>query len=300
LGHEKVSERRACRVLGQPRATQRYRPRRPDADRRLIAELRRLVESYPRYGSERVHQVLVGMGWRVNFKREHRLWKQKHFQVPKRQPRRRRLPGSSENICLRHKATHRNHVGSYDFLADRTEDGRQLKLLVVLDEFTRESLAIEVARTFTARDVMLTLEYLFAVRGAPEPVRSDNRPEFIAQEIPRWLSSASVGTLYIQKASPWENGYVESFNGRLRDELLNRELFLSLPEARYVLDERRLEYHHRRPHSGIRWQTPAAFAAALEDKTARQNGGRVATLADPAVPVRVPPAQPANDQPILS
>ena len=299
MGHEKVSERRACRALGQPRATQRYPPKRPDADRRLIAELRRLVEWYPRYGSERIHEILVGVGWRVNFKRVHRLWKAEHFQVPKKQRRRRRLPGDSENSCLRHKATHRNHVWSYDFLADRTEDGRQLKLLVVLDEFTRECLAIEAGRTFTARDVMLTLQYLFAMRGAPEHVRSDNGPEFIAQEIQRWLGQAAVGTLYIQKASPRENGYVESFNGKLRDELLNRELFLSLPEARYVLDEWRLEYNHRRPHSGIRWQTPAAFAATLEDKAA--GAFPAATLAGPAVGATpLPPDQPANNQPILS
>ena len=301
MGHEEVSERRACRALGQPRATQRYRPRRPDADRRLIAELRRLVESYPRYGSERVHEILVGVGWRVNFKRVHRLWKAEHLQVPRRQHRRRRWPGSSVNSCVRHKATHRNHVWSYDFLADRTEDGRRLKLLVVLDEYTRECLAIEVARTFTARDVMLTLQYLFAVRGTPQHVRSDNGPEFIAKEIQRWLNRAAVGTLYIQKASPWENGYVESFNGKLRDELLNRELFLSLPEARYVLDEWRLEYNHRRPHSALGWQTPAAFAAALENKAARQDGGRAATSAGPAVGAPpLPPAQPANHHPILS
>lgn len=262
LGQEKVSQRRACRALGQPRSTQQYRPKRPDMDRRLIAEMRRLVESYPRYGSERVHQLLLGMNWRVNFKRVHRLWKQEHLQVPKKQRKRRRLPGSSINGCVRHKATHRNHVWSYDFLTDHTEDGRQLKLLVVIDEFTRECLAIEVGRTFAARDVMLTLQYLFAVRGAPEHIRSDNGPEFIAKEIQRWLDRASVGTLYIQKASPWENGYVESFNGKLRDELLNQELLLSLAEARYVLDEWRLDYNHRRPHSGINWQTPAAFAAA--------------------------------------
>jgi len=256
-----VSERRACRALGQPRGTQRYRTERPDADRRLIAELRRLVEAYPRYGSERMHEILAGTGWRVNFKRVHRLWQQEHLQVPRKQRKRRRLPGCSENSCVRHRATHRNHVWSYDFLTDRTEDGRQLKLLVVIDEYTRECLAIEVGRTFTARDVMLTLQYLFAVRGAPEHLRSDNGSEFIAEEIQRWLLSASVGTLYIQKASPWENGYVESFNGRLRDELLSRELFLSVPEARYVLDEWRQEYNERRPHSGIGWQTPARYAA---------------------------------------
>jgi transposase InsO family protein len=130
-------------------------------------------------------------------------------------------------------------VWSYDFLADRTEDGRPLKLLVVIDEFTRECLAIEGSRTFTARDVMLTLQYLFAIRGAPQHVRSDNGPEFIGREIQRWLKQAAVSTLYIQKASPWENGYVESFDGKLRDELLNREPFLSLAEARFLIGQRR-------------------------------------------------------------
>ena len=268
LGPNPVSERRICRVLGQSRSTQRYVRRRPDDDRRLIEELRRWCAWYPRYGSERVHQLLVGTGWRVNFKRVHRLWKQEHLQVPGKQRKRRRLPGQSANGCVRHRARHRNHVWSYDFLTDRTEDGRQLKLLVVIDEFTRECLAAEVGRTFTARDVRLTLQYLFAIRGAPEHIRSDNGPEFIAKELQRWLEQASVRTLYIQKASPWENGYVESFNGKLRDELLNRELFLSVPEARFVLDEWRLEYNHRRPHSGLRWQTPAAYAAALEDLSA--------------------------------
>ena len=268
LGPQQVSERRICRVLGQSRSTQRYHRRKPDDDRRLIDELHRWVEWYPRFGSERVHQMLLGTGWRVNFKRVHRLWKQEHFQVPGKQRKRRRLPGQSAHGCVRHRALYRNHVWSYDFLSDRTEDGRQLKLLVVIDEFTRECLAAEVGRTFTARDVMLTLQYLFAVRGTPEHVRSDNGPEFIAKELQRWLERAAVRTLYIQKASPWENGYVESFNGKLRDELLNRELFLSVPEARYVLDEWRQEYNHRRPHGSLNWQTPAAYAAKLVDRQA--------------------------------
>ena len=189
--------------------------------------------------------------------------KQEHLREPGKQHKRRRLPGHSANGCVRHRAKYPHHVWSYDFLVDRTEDGRQWKRLVVIGEFTRECLALEVARTFTARDVMLTLQYLFAVRTVPKHIRSDNGPEFIAKEIQRWLHQASVGTLYIQKASPWENGYVESFNGKLRDELLNRELFLSLPEARCVLDEWRLEYNHRRPHSGLNWQTPAAVVARL-------------------------------------
>ncbi len=261
--------------------------------------MRRLVESHPRYGSERVHQLLVGTGWRVNFKRMHRLWKTEHLQVPAKQRKRRRLPGSSKNSCVRHKATHRNHVWSYDFVADRTEDGRQLKLLVVIDEFTRECLAIETGRVFTARDVILTLQYLFAVRGAPDHVRSDNGPEFIAKEIQRWLDRAAVGTLYVHKASPWENGYVESFNGKLRDELLNRELFLSLAEARYVLDEWRADYNHRRPHSGIGWKTPAAYAATCSRPFAGTYPA--ATQAGPPVGATpLSPAQPANYQPILS
>ena len=274
-------------MLGQSRNTQRYQPKRPDMDKRLIVEMRRLVDSYPRYGSERIHQLLTGLNWRVNFKRVHRLWKAEHLQVPQKHRKCRRLPGSSVNSCVRHKATHRDHVWSYDFVADRTEDGRQLKLLVVIDEFTRECLALEVGRTFTARQVQLTLQYLFAVRGRPEHIRSDNGPEFVAKEIQRWLGRASVGTLHIGKASPWENGYVESFNGKLRDELLNRELFLSLAEARYVVDEWRLEYNHRRPHSSIDWKTPAAFAAA--------------TLAGPPVGATpLPAGHPTNQQPILS
>ena len=187
------------------------------------------------------------------------------MQVPRKQRKRRRLPGMSANGCVRHRSTHRNHVWSYDFLTERTEDGRQLRILVVIDEFTRECLAIEVARSFTARDVITTLQYLFAVRGAPEHLRSDNGPEFVAKEIQEWLARACVRTLYIQKASPWENGYVESFNGRLRDELLDRELFLSLPEARVVLDQWRVDYNHRRPHGGLKWMTPAAYAAGLDD-----------------------------------
>ena len=221
--------------MGQPRSTQRYRPTEPEKDRPLLQAMRCVADARPRFGCERVH----------------RLWKQEHMQVPRKQRKRRRLPGHSGHGCVRYRATGRNHVWSYDFLAERTEDGRQLKILAVLDEFTRECLATEVARSFTSRDVVLTLQYLFAVRGAPQHLRSDNGPKFVAQYIQRWLKRAEVNTLYINKGSPWENGYVESFNGKLQDELLNRELFLSLAEVRYVLDEWRLDYNHRRPHSAL-------------------------------------------------
>jgi len=263
LGPERVSERRTCRVLGQPRTTHRYQARRPADECHLLSEMRRLARQRPRFGCERIHRQLVACGWRVNEKRVHRLWKQEAMQVPKKQHRRRRLPGSSQNGCVRHRAERINHVWSYDFLVDRTEDGRQLKLLAVIDEYTRECLAIEVARSFTAQDVMSTLRYLFAVRGTPEHLRSDNGPEFVAKSVRRWLQQADVGKLFIAKGSPWENGYVESFNGKLRDELLNRELFLSLDEARWVIDRWRLDYNHHRPHSALEFQTPAAFAAGL-------------------------------------
>ena len=165
-------------MLGQNRGTQRHRPRKVDGDRELLGVMRKIVETFPRHGSERTHRVLTGPeafgGWKVNIKRVHRIWKEEHMQVPQKQRKRRRLPGSSANGCVRHRAPHRNHVWSYDFLTERTEDGRQLRILVVIDEFTRECLAIEVARSFTARDVIMTLQYLFAVRGAPEHLRSDN------------------------------------------------------------------------------------------------------------------------------
>ena len=184
------------------------------------------------------------------------------MQVPRKQHRKRRLSlGGSQNSCVRHRAMHRNHVWSYDFVAERTEDGRALRMLVVIDEFTRECLAIEVGRSFTSDDVIGVLQYLFAIRGVPEHIRSDNGPEFVAKGIRRWLVQAGVSTLFIAKSSPWENGYVESFNGKFRDELLNGELFLGLEDARWVIDRWRLDYNHRRPHSALGYQTPAAFAA---------------------------------------
>ena len=223
--------------------------------------MRALARQRPRFGAERIHGLLVKRHWHVNEKRVHRLWKRENMQVPIKQHRKRRFSGGSENSCVRRKSEHKDHVWSYDFLTDRTEDGRQLRLLAVIDEYTRESLAIEVARSFTAQDVIGVLRYLFAIRAAPEHIRSDNGPEFVAKSIRRWLQRADVKTLFIAKGSPWENGYVESFNGKLRDELLNRELFLSLEEARWLIDRWRADYNHRRIHSALDYQTPAAYAA---------------------------------------
>lgn len=230
-------------------------------DRSLLEAMRQIADSRPRFGCERVHPLLVESGWSVGFDRVHRLWKQNHMQVPIKQHKKRRLTGNSDQGIVRYKAEHMNHVWSYDFIADRTEDGKQLKILVVIDEYTRECLALEADRHFTAKDVIRTLNYLFAVRGVPQHIRSDNGPEFVARSIRQWLDRAAVKTLYISKGSPWENGFVESFNGRLRDELLNRELFLSLSEARYVLDEWRLDYNHHRPHGSLGYVAPAKFAS---------------------------------------
>lgn len=263
LGPAQVSERRICRVLGQSRSTQRYVNRRRGDEAQLLKEMRRIACRRPRFGSPRVHMALVQRGWRVNHKRVERLWRAEGMQVPKKQCKRRRSSacGGSENSCVRKRPLRPNHVWSYDFVEDRTERGRKLRMLVVIDEFTRESLAIEVAWSFTAERVIEVLQYVFAVRGAPEHLRSDNGPEFVAQAVTRWLDRAAVKTLFIAKGSPWENGYVESFNSRFRDELLDRELFLGLADARWVVDRWRLDYNHHRPHSSLDYQTPAAFAA---------------------------------------
>jgi putative transposase len=263
LGPEQVSERRACRVLGQPRGTQRYARCRPADEEKLLSEMRRIARRRPRFGSPRMYRELRQRDWPVNHKRVERLWRDEGMQVPKKQQKRRRLStGGSENSCVRHRSLRPNHVWSYDFVADRTEDGRQLKMLVVIDEFTRESLAIEVARSFRAKQVVEVLQYVFSVRGTPEFIRSDNGPEFVAREVRRWLARAGVKTLFIAKGSPWENGYVESFNSRLRDEMLDRELFLGLEDARWVIDRWQLDYNHQRMHSALNYQTPAAFAAS--------------------------------------
>ena len=257
-----VSERRACEVLKCPRSTHRYQAKLPDQDRPLIRRILEWVRQYPRYGYRRITKLLRWEGWLVNRKRVYRLWRQEGLKVPKKQIKKRRL-GSSDNSCIRHRSEYKNHVWSYDFVKDQTEDGRSLKLLPILDEFTRECLAIEVERSITAKDVIEVLDYLFEVRGVPKFIRSDNGPEFIAHAIRQWLKDKGVATLFIEPGSPWENAYVESFNSRLRDELLNMELFSSLKEAKVMTEDHRLVYNHKRPHSSLDYMTPAAFAASL-------------------------------------
>jgi len=259
-----VSERRACRVLGQPRSTQRHEPARPDLDGQLVKEMGELRRKRPRYGYRRIWRELVRKGWRVNRKRVHRLWKEAGWQI-RQKARKRRGRGSSENACSLLRAERRNHVWSYDFVHDRTESGRQLKFLPIVDEFTREDHALEVDYSITGEDVVDTLSYLFQVHGEPEFIRSDNGPEFISKAVRDWLKSSGVKTLFIEPGSPWENAFVESFNSRLRDELLDQEVFTSLTEARVLAEQYRVFHNLDRPHSSLGYLTPAEFVASLPD-----------------------------------
>ncbi len=264
-----VSERRACMAVRQSRSTQRYAVKERDGERALVQRMLALVRRHPRYGYRRVWALLRSEGFRVNVKRIYRMWRKEGLKVPRKQRKKRRL-GCSANGCVRHRAEGVNHVWAYDFVSDQTADGRTLKFLTVEDEFTREALAIEVERSITSADVIETLRYLFEVCGGPQHIRSDNGPEFIARALREWLAESGVGTLYIEPGAPWENGFNESFNGRFRDELLNRELFDSLLEAKVVTEDFRLDCNHRRPHSSLGYLTPTAFAAVGLDKAWRR------------------------------
>ncbi len=274
-GLEKISERRACKVLGQARSTQRYAVRERDDEKPLVQLMLALARRHPRYGYRRIWALLRRDGFRVNRKRVYRLWRKEGLKVPRKQRKRRRL-GHSGNGCMRHGAERINHVWCYDFVSDQTVDGRTVKFLTIEDEYTRECLAIEVERSITSREVIETLRYVFEVRGAPQHIRSDNGPEFIAKALRRWLAESGVKTLYIEPGAPWQNGFNESFNGKLRDELLNGELFTNLQEAKVVTEDYRLEYNHRRPHSSLGYETPAAFAATVVGRT-REVGKASAT-----------------------
>jgi len=255
----KVSQRRACSALAWTRSSVRYVRRTADAEQRLVARLRELSRAHPRYGYRRITAVLRQEGWRVNRKRVQRLWRQEGLRVPRKQRKKRRWGCSANGAALR-RSQWPNQVWSYDFIEDQTADGRKLKILPIVHEFTREGLTIEVERSFTAKDVDETLKFLFELRGAPDYLRSDNGPEFIAAAVKTWLAESAVDTWYIEPGSPWENPYSESFNSRFRDELLNREVFETLTEAKVLIEDHRLEYNHRRPHSALGYRTPAAYA----------------------------------------
>ena len=215
-----------------------------------------LARQYGRYGYRRIAALLRDAGWQINDKRVERLWRREGLKVPNKQPKRGRL-WLNDGSCIRLRAEYRNHVWSYDFVHHRTDDAKAYRTLNILDEFSRECLAIRVKRKLNSTDVIDVLTDLFILRGVPAYIRSDNGPEFIAEAVRKWIAAVGAQTAYIEPGSPWENGYVESFNARLRDELLNGEIFYTLKEAQIIIEEWRRHYNTKRPHSSLGYRPPA-------------------------------------------
>jgi len=268
-----VSERRACRVLGQSRAVQRYTPQVREDEAPLTGRVVELAAVYGRYGTPRLTALLRSEGWLVNHKRIERIWRQAGLKVPQKQPKRGRL-WLNDGSCIRVRPQQKDHVWAYDFVSARTHDGVPFKLLTVVDEFTRECLAIDAARKLGSDDVLERLAWLMATRGVPQHIRSDNGPEFTAQVVRDWLGKVGTTTLFIEPGSPWENGYVESFNGKLRDELLNREIFYTLEEAKVLIEMWREHYNTVRPHSSLGYRPPAPEAIAAGSPSATLRPGQ--------------------------
>jgi transposase InsO family protein len=254
-----LSERHACRLLGQGRGTQRYTPILRSDEDALTRAIITLASQYGRYGYRRITALLQNAGWQVGKDRVQRIWRREGLKVPQKQRPRGRL-WLNDGSCVRLRPERVNHVWSYDFVSALTHDGRSLRLLTLIDEYTRECLAIRVARRLSSQEVIDTLAEVMLVRGIPEYLRSDNGPEFVARELRHWLAKLGTGTLYIEPGSPWENGYCESFNGKLRDECLNGEIFYSLKEAQVVIEQWRVEYNTRRPHSALGYRPPVPAA----------------------------------------
>jgi transposase InsO family protein len=249
-------------VLGQARSTQHRVHEISGEESRLVADITTLATKYGRYGYRRITALLNGKDWQVNHKRVERIWRQEGLKVPKKQPKRGRL-WLNDGSCIRLRPEHKDHVWSYDFVTARMADGRAFKILNILDEYTRECLAILVNRRIKSQDVIEQLFNLIVFRGIPEHIRSDNGPEFTAKAVRSWLNKLGVKTLFIEPGSPWENGYIESFNGKLRDELLNREIFTTLTEAKVLIADWRKEYNQVRPHSSLGYKPPAPEAKML-------------------------------------
>jgi putative transposase len=257
-----VSERRACKVLRQARSTQRRRAKVRDDEDALTQGIVRLASCYGRYGYRRITALLHREGWKVNHKRVERIWRQTGLKVPQKQPKKGRL-WLNDGSCVRLRSAYRDHVWSYDFVHDRTRDGRGIRMMTLIDEYTRECLAIRVERNLNSENVLEVLDDLFIRRGVPENIRSDNGSEFTAEVVRSWLKTLQVKPLYIEPGSPWENGYIESFHGKLRDELLNGELFDTLLEAKVLIEQWRRDYNQVRPHSALGYRPPAPEAFAL-------------------------------------
>ncbi|MEL7167683.1 MAG: IS3 family transposase [Pseudomonadota bacterium] len=252
----KVSERRACRVVKQHRSTQRKAPVGRTDEERLVADMIELARQYGRYGYRRIGALLRDAGWHVNDKRVERLWRREGLKVPMKQPKKGRL-WLNDGSCVRLRPERRDHVWSYDFVHCQTDDGKAFRTLNIIDEYSRECLAIRVDRKLNSGNVIDALSDMFILRGIPSFIRSDNGPEFVAHAVRDWIKAVGAKTAYIEPGSPWENGYCESFNARFRDEFLNGEIFYSLREAQILIEEWRKHYNTKRPHSALGYRPPA-------------------------------------------
>jgi transposase InsO family protein len=251
-----VSERKACAVVGLSRAVHRYVPTlRADEDL-LTQAIVALAQEYGRYGYRRVTALLNASGWQVGRDRVQRIWRREGLKVPAKQKKRGRL-WLNDGSCIRLRLERPNHVWSYDFVHHVTHDGRSLRLLTLIDEYTRQCLAIKVALRLNGFNVIETLADAMLLHGIPRRLRSDNGAEMTAHVVREWLKSLGVNTLYIEPGSPWENGYCESFNGKLRDELLNGDIYYSLKEAQVIIEQWRNHYNQIRPHSSLGYRPPA-------------------------------------------
>lgn len=252
----RISERRACKTIGQVRSVYRYQAK-PDPDEEnLRSRVIKVASEYSRYGYRQVTHILNMEGVDVGKDRVYRIWREEGLKVPQKAPKRARL-FLTNTSTIRLRPQRRNHVWSYDFVADRTRDGRSFKILNIIDEFSRECLASYVSRRIRSQDVILVLADLFLRHGCPEHIRSDNGPEFIAKKLKKWLKDLEVDPLFIEPGSPWENGYCESFNGKMRYELLDGEIFYSLQEAKIIIESWRNHYNTKRPHSSLGGRPPA-------------------------------------------
>ncbi len=273
--------------MDQPRSSQRYEPQPRDDEPKLTARMREMARQRPRFGYRRIAALLRAEAWRASDTRVFRLWRREGLKVPRKKRKRRRL-GHSGNACHRRRALHKDHVWCWDFVFDRTASGSMLKWLSIVDEYTRECLALKVDRSITSEDVIDTLAELFAMRGVPQHIRSDNGPEFVAVAIRRWLAQVDVEAFYIEPGSPWENGFAESFHGRLRDEFLAVEVFESMPSARKLTAAWKEDYNHHRPHGSLGYQTPSQFAAACAASAPAAPALQQHTRRDEEVPIPQP------------
>jgi putative transposase len=269
-----ISQRRACRVLGRSRSTLRYRGSHRGDEPALTRAIKKLARRHPRYGYRMIHARLARQGWEVNLKRVHRLWIELGLKRPVRRRKPRKLgpkPGVSANSCVQQPARFKNDIWTCDFLHDRTADGRPLKWLTSVDEYTRECLVLHAAGSLTGADVRRIMARVIGHRGAPTRIRSDNGSEFICAVLVDWLPGKGAKSIPVAPGSPWENGYIESFHSRARDEFFEREEFESVSDAREKGRWYRREYNTVRPHSSLGYATPKEFSAACDTNENNNN-----------------------------